>query len=196
MKTRLIVLAAVLAIVAFSKNSFSNLSPVVGKRNLVARAKMEHEAGLKEQINLGIPFFAPGNALSGYSTYTPGTTVLRSTNGEFNLNYQTDGNLVLCNNTGTAYWASGPQATDAFWVVFALTGDINEWKGIGGVTKYWDANIPGSCPCSPNTYFWILQNDGNLVKYAGTPSNPNYALGSVSTGTGGPVRSSHFNTIQ
>lgn len=194
MKTRLFLLAVVLAVISFSKNSFSYLNSGVGAKNLAKKAVMEKEA--KSKINLSRFVFLASKYVYGGSSYTPGTTVAKSSNGQFNLNYQSDGNLVLCNNSGTTYWASGPLVSDPFWVTFGLDGNINEWKGQGGTIKYWDANVNFTGPQPWGQFFWVLQDDGNFVRYGGTPSSPVYNPPTlVSTGTGGPVRSSHFNTI-
>lgn len=104
-------------------------------------------------------------------TLAPGTS-LRSSNGQFRLQYQTDGNLVLYDDVNRrVLWATGSAVTDGRLV---MEGDGNlvlydgsgasQWmSGTGAKANTSCAAAPWDAPCA-NT-FLVLQDDGNLVIY-------------------------------
>jgi len=121
-----------------------------------------------------------------------GNTIVKSVNNNYTLVFQTDGNLVLYNSSHTALWASGPLVANPINLNIYDDGNIAELDNTGN--SYWNSGgIGGSAPYPAN--FWVLQDDGNFVRYYGSPGA--IAPGpTVSTGTAGGVRSNHFGTIR
>ena len=83
---------------------------------------------------------------------------LRSGDGRYRLQMQTDGNLVAYNSAGRAIWATN--RTGAFAVVQS-DGNLVEYAG--GGTAVWASNTAGS-----GANRLVMQSDGNLVLYAGS----------------------------
>lgn len=190
MKTRLITMAVVLAVIFLSKRSFSSLNPDINARSVAIDAIAKPGS----KVNYRSKYIFTATAYPTAGNYSPGTTIATSNNGLYNLVYQNDGNLVLCNNSGTAYWASGPQVEHPIYAQFGTDGNIGLFHNVrpGFPNRYWYSNVTGLS----TSFFWCLQDDGNFVRYGGHSGAIDWSVTPVSTGTGGPVISSHFNTIQ
>jgi hypothetical protein len=137
--------------------------------------------------------------LPGYEFYcgTAGIVICQSTTGQYKLRYQTDGNLVLYKVPGIAIWASQTVVTSAWKVGFG--GDGNLYGVRNGTIIYWQTTntpiTPGPQP-SPPGFYWSLQDDGNLVRYFGSPGNPDLTKPSISTNTSGGVNSPNYGSFQ
>jgi hypothetical protein len=146
--------------------------------------------------------FLPGvQSVSRYvllgTEFVPGSLVCASTNGQYKLWYQTDGNLVLYKLGGIPLWASGPVVTGATKVVFATDGNVIAYKN--GTNVYWQSNTGYAYPVPvplPLPQYWALQDDGNFVRYWGTPGNPDLTAPSISTRTSGGVNSPNYGSFQ
>jgi hypothetical protein len=128
---------------------------------------------------------------------TAGVVVCESTTGQYKLRYQTDGNLVLYKVPGTAIWSSLTVVTGALKVVFA--GDGNVYSVRNGTSTYWQSNTfisPVPQGPGPLGFYWALQDDGNLVRYFGSPGSPDLTKPSISTNTAGGVNSPNYGTFQ
>lgn len=126
----------------------------------------------------------PGSNIPN-GNYLAGSTIINI--GGFKLVYQTDGNLVL-SSTGSnarALWASGPLRSDAARCV--ILADIQLFTLSDPQYAYWSTPIFSKCQ-----YSWVLQNDGNLVRYE---SDCLGHITSISTGTAGGAVSNHFGEL-
>jgi hypothetical protein len=125
---------------------------------------MKNGNGLKSKIFLSIlmaiyiffpvPTFA-GNILSSRHTLYPGKNIT-SSNGQYQLILQEDGNLVLYSN-GNALWSSRTMGKGAKKLVMQRDGNLVLYKDREPV---WATNTSGN-----NGAFLKIQNDGNLVIY-------------------------------
>jgi hypothetical protein len=138
-------------------------------------------------------FFASQYVLVG-SEFTPGALVCQSPNALYKLWYQTDGNLVLYKVPGTPIWASLTVVTLANKVVFDPNGDVYAIRE--GHFQYWESHTayPGPTPSAP--IYWVLQDDGNFVRYWGTPGHPDLPAPSISTNTSGGQNSPNYGSFQ
>jgi hypothetical protein len=139
-------------------------------------------------------FFASQYVLVG-SEFTPGSLVCQSPNAQYKLWYQTDGNLVLYKVPGTPIWATLTVVTLADKVVFDPSGDVYCFRQ-NNTNIYWQAHTayPGPIPSYP--IYWVLQDDGNFVRYWGTPGHPDTAAPSISTNTSGGQNSPNYGSFQ
>ena len=108
-----------------------------------------------------VSFFSPGASglLQPGQKLLPGQSAL-STSGQFHLDMQTDGNLVLYRGPGTQgnhTWATNT-FTPGTYAVMQPDGNLVAYAPNG--TPVWDARTWGN----PESYM-IVQNDGNLVVY-------------------------------
>lgn len=86
-------------------------------------------------------------------------TVRVATNGNYRMDFQADGNLVLYNGSNPI-WASGKLGSRNSSVIFYDTGGLRTYD-ISNV--YWTAST-NSGTSGP---IWVLQDDGNFVGYTG-----------------------------
>jgi murein DD-endopeptidase len=86
---------------------------------------------------------------------------LTSPNGEYRLDMQSDGNLVLTSGFDRVMWATMTYGNPGAW--FAVQGDGNLVVYSATNAVLWQANRNGTTNNSLS-----LQNDGNLVLYSGT----------------------------
>lgn len=114
---------------------------------------------------------------SGY--WPAGSVVAQSLSGEYLLQFQTDGNLVLYDLFPyvRAIWATDRMLPNPSHVWFSSYGMAASWDIYGNNIWTGDAR---SCNGNSATYSWILQNDGNFVCYN---SACNYAM-ATGTSTG------------
>ena len=193
MKTTLLFLG--LSLIPFSNKSFSNANSSSEASTLKISKATSSLSAIKNLTKPKSMFFASSVITAG-QTFTAGSLVAVSVNGLYYVKYQSDGNLVLCNNYGTAYWASGPLVSNPSYATFSANGGIYLNRNNGG-TNYWNANNVAFSAAPYLPFYWVLQDDGNFVRYDVAYGSPiNSSTHCVSTGTGGPVVSSHFNTIQ
>lgn len=82
---------------------------------------------------------------------------IKSCDGNFNLVFQTDGNLVLY-QSGRALWSSGTHGSGATRVVFQEDGNLVIYGKTGPV---WSSNTFGNIGAR-----LVVQNDGNVVVYS------------------------------
>jgi len=113
---------------------------------------------------------------------TSNIIICSSSNWQYDLVYQTDGNLVLYKGT-KALWSTGKYnlATE---LNFHSNGNL--FLQTYGGNVWYDAQIGAS---GPDSFYWILQDDGNFVRYS---TYDNY---SVATGTANGKVSSHNGRI-
>lgn len=113
---------------------------------------------------------------------TSNIIICSSSNWQYDLVYQTDGNLVLYKGT-KALWSTGKYNL-ATTLNFHSNGNLllQDWSG----NVWYDARVGGSRPFA---FYWILQDDGNFVSYNVTDNS------SVSTGTANGKVSSHNGRI-
>ena len=92
---------------------------------------------------------------------------VKSSDGNFILVMQSDGNLVIYNMTSkTATWASGSNTSKGpYTFAFAKNGNLIVYNGLG--TIIWQS---GKTFSNNDTGMLLLQPDGNLVVYIGTPT--------------------------
>jgi cytochrome c peroxidase len=83
---------------------------------------------------------------------------LESSNGQYRLYFQGDGNLVLRNSAGDALWSTGTHNTDANRVVMQSDGNLVIYGDSGA---HWASGTSGS-----GANRLTLHNDGRLVIYA------------------------------
>jgi cytochrome c peroxidase len=83
---------------------------------------------------------------------------LESSNGQYRLYFQGDGNLVLRNSSGDALWSTGTHNTDANRVVMQSDGNLVIYGDSGA---HWASGTNGS-----GANRLTLHNDGRLVIYA------------------------------
>jgi hypothetical protein len=107
----------------------------------------------------------------------------------FKLVYQGDGNLVLYSkgSNARALWGSQVLVSDAATCTFGW--DIKLFGSSNYSSPYWT----GPSNLYSCQYSWVLQDDGNLVRYT---SDCNGNVSSVDTGTNGGQVSSHFGSLQ
>ena len=99
----------------------------------------------------------PGAELIAGESLVPGTFI-RSENGQFRLTYQTDGNLVLYDDSSqTAVWATNTLGEPNV-AVLQPDGNFVVYDGAGGVS--WNAGVTGVT----NAHLSV-ENNGNLVIY-------------------------------
>jgi hypothetical protein len=126
--------------------------------------------------------------------FPPNTLVAKSNNGQYTLVYQGDGNLVLYNSSKVGLWDSETLVSNPSSTQFGENGDIYVVSN-GATVVDWDANAAQTLqPFLP--FFWVLQDDGNIVRYWGTPGHIAPGSTSISTNTENGQRSPHFHTIQ
>lgn len=82
----------------------------------------------------------------------------KSGNGQFSLTYQSDGNLVLKNQSQTPVWASGRSLSDPLVATYQSDGNFVLWRGNG--QAYWVTNTWGTPHGS-----LVVENDGTLGIY-------------------------------
>jgi hypothetical protein len=126
-----------------------------------------------------LPSFASGTCSTGLpssgSTLAEGATLtsgqcLIAPNQQYELIMQSDGNLVLYAQDGTALWSTGTQGNPGAFLALQTDGDLLVYQAgstVGtGSGVLWGDGCPGcgqTDPPSGNTL--VLQNDGNLVVY-------------------------------
>ena len=86
--------------------------------------------------------------------YPNGTNIL--VHNQYRLTYQTDGNLVLYNNS-TPIWSSGIHYAER--LEFVPGGFVYQFSG---PWIAWDAQVYGG---ASGKIIWVLQSDGNFVGY-------------------------------
>lgn len=102
----------------------------------------------------------PGDIL-----YTCG--MLKTPDGVHTLNMQPDGNLVLTNtSTSKVTWSSGSYGKGTPPYTFTYQTDGNCVIYDSGKSAIWSTGTNGK-----TSTILVLQNDGNLVLYNGTPNN-------------------------
>jgi hypothetical protein len=102
---------------------------------------------------------AASDTLASGGRLTAGQTLV-SSNRRFRLLYQSDGNLVLYDDTDrTAPWATNTGGTTPGYVQLQGDGNLVVYEGQGA------ARFASNTPGNANSRL-VLQNDGNLVLYA------------------------------
>ncbi|WP_156758623.1 S8 family serine peptidase [Actinokineospora pegani] len=86
---------------------------------------------------------------------------LRSPNGQFRLDMQADGNLVLYTQSNQAWWSSGTWNNPGSYTVFQNDGNVVLYTAAGRPIWATDTYLA-------DTSRFVLQNDSNLVLYGPT----------------------------
>lgn len=119
-----------------------------------------------------------------YSGYAPisfyarrggdNSLIVRSNSGQYSLYIQQDGNLVLYKNQ-KGIWSTGVSHVldQGYCVNFTSDGRITLTSNTPTGVKMWESPIP-----EYGGFYWILQDDGNFVRY-------NNNGGSIATRTHG-----------
>lgn len=121
------------------------------------------------KINGQPPLSGP-SYLSAGKSLNPGKFLL-SSSGNYQLDYQTDGNIVVYNLAGQAVWNSNTSGHAAGHLTMQTDGNLvaytptNQW--------YWQSGTSGT---GSNDYVTI-QNDGNLVIYNSAGAVWDYSSG-------------------
>jgi len=118
--------------------------------------------------NQSIPSGAPDTLASGQSLFVGQSRT--SIDGQFQLVYQSDGNLVLYGPGGSVHFASCTEGTSPGQVAMQGDGNLVIYNGSG--SPIWWTATDGN----PGAYL-AVQPDGNLVIY--TPGTPNTALWNI-----------------
>ena len=95
---------------------------------------------------------------------------LTSANGQFSIELQSDGNLVL-SECGEAVWASGTDGREVSKVVVQDDGNLVLYTGNGD--PVWASETDGN-----NGAYLLLQDDPNLVIYS-ADGNPVWATNTL-----------------
>jgi hypothetical protein len=100
----------------------------------------------------------PCGTLTANHELTTGQS-LTSCNGDYTLDMQGDGNLVLYNNSGTALWASNTSGSAADEAIMQGDGNFVLYTSSG--TAVWSSDTQGNDGAD-----LVVQNDGNVVIYS------------------------------
>jgi hypothetical protein len=92
-----------------------------------------------------------------------------SADGQYHLTYQTDGNLVLTDNSGSPLWASGTAGTSPGQAIMQSDGNFVIYDESG--QPVWASHTDGQSGA-----FLLVQTDGNVVIYD-SGSAPLWATG-------------------
>lgn len=124
-----------------------------------------------------------------------------SPNGQYNLNLQTDGSLVLYSINGQILWSADTYQKGGKYLFFQADGNLVLSKNLDGSGVVWSSDIyaPSANFIRDGRLFYSLQNDGNFVMYfdgqlLNSPSD-SYTAILGDTGTDGGRKSSHFKVI-
>lgn len=90
-------------------------------------------------------------------------STLVSSSGQFKLDLQQDGNLVVYDSNNKPLWASNTAGTDGQTATMQADGNFVLYRVNG--QPLWASNTAGN----PNSWI-IMQNDGNLVVYKPAPT--------------------------
>ncbi len=112
-----------------------------------------------------------------------GRQSLMSQNGEYKVEMQADGNLVV-SALGRALWSSGTYGRPGAVACVQLDGNLVVYLGS---TAIWSTRTGGHTSAG---YFLAMQNDGNLVIYSPGRS-PLWNIGPRSPGGGDLVNHAH-----
>ena len=129
--------------------------------------------------NPGIPGPEDSGALSHDKILYPGQ-VKYSDQGQYDLKYQTDGNLVLYNADGSPRWWTGIYSTNPGRAEMQIDGNFVVYDASG--QWYWNTGTWDN----PGAYM-VIQDDGNLVLYS--PSS--VGLWASETAIGSPRQPRH-----
>jgi uncharacterized phage protein (TIGR02218 family) len=104
-------------------------------------------------------------ALAPSETVLPGDFEITSPSGNFRLQFQTDGNLVLLQEPGSAViWASGTAGMGVTGMTMQVYGNL---VIDDGVTDFFNSAVSPIVAAEPIPGSrLVLQNDGNLVVYS------------------------------
>jgi methionine-rich copper-binding protein CopC len=132
----------------------------LGTYTLTIGTNAENAAGIpvtQDQTTFTIASTTDPSEFTGI--LTPGKSV-SSSNGQYTLTLQPDGNLVESNAAGTALWATGTGGKTVTEAVMQADGNLVLYNG---TTAVWASNTGGN----PGA-FLTVQNDGDVVIYSGT----------------------------
>jgi hypothetical protein len=142
------------------------------------------------------PFFKPLPANEAWGYYSLGTTICVSSNGLYSLVFQGDHNLVLYRNSdGVGLWDSATNGkTFIVKTVFPDNGQL--WLIDSGNNVQYRQGVQGSGTPLPLSghYQWVLQDDGNFVRYFWDNNGVRSPV-SIATGTNGGKVSPHKHTL-
>jgi len=113
-------------------------------------------------------------ATGGDIALTPGSTVGQVTNlcsGNYELDMQNDGNLVIYGPSGAALWYSGTANPGTTYLAAQTDGNLVVYSGGRALWNAGTGGHPGAYTC--------FQTDGNLVVYAPNSSGTLTCQGSA-----------------
>lgn len=188
MKKSILLMALVLLSILGFKNAPEKTSNSI--KNTYGLEKLIYPWELKRAPNYVTPKrakFLSDTFTSGY--WSAGDVVAESASGEYQLQFQPDGNLVLYDMFPyqRALWASGPMSSNASHIWFSSYGVTAAWDLNNNNIWTGDAN---TCSTYTASYYWVLQNDGNFVCYNTACSS------SKSTRTHGGQTTLNWGTFQ
>jgi methionine-rich copper-binding protein CopC len=132
----------------------------LGTYTLTIGTNAENAAGIpvtEDQTTFTIASTTNPSDFTG--TLTPGKSI-SSSNGQYTLTLQTDGNLVESTAAGTALWATETGGKTVTGAAMQADGNLVLYNG---TTVVWASNTSGN----PGA-FLNVQNDGDVVIYSGT----------------------------
>lgn len=127
--------------------------------SLYVRYAYDNADNREERGTVNVPVRAVSNELRPGETMIPQQSI-SSTDGRFQLRFQTDGNIVLYFGS-TVLWSSGTATGQS--MVFGMQGDGNLVLYSPSITALWASGTAGNAGA-----FLRVQNDGNVVVYSST----------------------------
>lgn len=102
---------------------------------------------------------------------------LTATNSLYSLKFQTDGNLVLYDNTtGKSMWSSDTKGSQAYYLTMQNDGNLVLYTQAG--SPVWATDTNGE----DGEYYLLVQDDGNMVIHRGIPySGPDTPIWATAT---------------
>lgn len=167
-----------------NSTSKSSTSTSVSRHGMPVEWSTPLKRVVNDVLTPGTDPYGPGYF---YNATYGNVLICTSNNGLYTLVMQQDGNLVLYKGGTTALWSTN---TDGISNVrearFKADGTITVCI-VQSVSPWWESGYPLYLG---TPFHWILQDDGNFVRYSGTS---NWA---VSTGTQGGKKSRNPGRIE
>lgn len=148
-----------LVLISYSGNQFQE-SPTIGSYTLNYKAPPVPQPGSIADTEWNKRIVLPG-VPGRWSFRNNNGTVVIARNGNYHMDFQSDGNLVLYNGN-QALWASGKKLGGNAKLEFNAVGQVETWN-LENDSMYWST---GSYYVESRRVVWVLQNDGNFVGYS------------------------------
>lgn len=127
--------------------------------SLYIRYAYDNADNRDERGTVSVPVRAVSNELRSGETIIP-QQIITSTDGRFQLRFQTDGDIVLYFGS-TVLWSSG--TANGQGMVLGMQGDGNLVLYSPALSALWSTSTAGNAGA-----FLRVQNDGNVVVYSST----------------------------